>query len=391
MYIAGGNGVGVHYLQPSIPARQPNLANLDLSTIIASGSGSGSSQSAPLATASGDIEGNGASDLVVGQSVRYGQGPRDGVEVYRIVSGLEPELLAHLAAFDNTGTSNSGNLAAGDVDPSEPGDEIVVGEDGSCRRAARLRIFGGLASGNLHLLHELRALPSRSATRQPVSFVLGNVFPDADHPGQEIVVGGGKGDVYVYGVSNGRAVRLQRFLAFPDRPHTSAHKIAVGDVLADNPGEEIIVADDGRRQDGLVRVFDGRTGKRLLEFEAFERGQAPAGVELWAADTIAALPGAELIVGQGRAGGRIRVFTLAGGVPKLVLELPDPLHRATSLSRLLAIGHLVPDLDANQIAVAQADSQLPVQVFDVKADGADLLTSVNVSGDGQIGAITVGH
>jgi hypothetical protein len=366
------------------------LPNPDPSTIIASGSAS--SQSAPLATASGDIEGNGASDLVVGQSVRYGQGPRDGVEVYRVVPGQEPELLADLAAFDNTGTSNSGNLAVGDVDPSETGDEIVVGEDGSCRRAARIRIFGGLASGNLRLLHELRALPSRSAGRHPLSFVLGNVFPESDHPGQEIVVGGGKGDVYVYGISNGKAVRLQRFLAFPDRPRTSAHKIAVGDVLADNPGDEVVVGDDGSREDGLVRVFDGRTGTMLLEFEAFKRGLAPAGVELLAADVIPALPGAELIVAQGSVGGRIRVFTLAGGVPKLVLELPDPLHRATSLGRLMAIGHLMPDLDANQIAVAQADPQLPVQVFDVNADGADLLTSVNVSAlDGQIGTITVGR
>jgi hypothetical protein len=130
----------------------------------------------------------------------------------------------------------------------------------------------------------------------------------------------------------------------------------------------------------------------LLEFTAFERGAAPAGVELWAADVDAAFPGAELIAGQGSAGGRIRVFTIAAGRPRLVVEIPDPLHRSTSLDRLLAVGNLLPDLAGNQVVVAQTDSRVPIQVFQVNAGNADLLTSVDVSGmDGQIGAITVGR
>jgi hypothetical protein len=315
---------------------------------------------------------------------------RDDVEVYRVVPGQPPELLANFAAFDSTGTSNSGNLAVGDVDPSERGDEIVVGEDGSCRRAVRLRIFGGLANGALHLLHQVLAVSGRAAARQPLSFVLGDVFPN--HPGQEIVVGSRRGSVNVYGFSGGQIVRLRRFAAFPDAPHTSSNRIAVGDVLPNNAGDEIIVADDGTRHDGLVRIFDGRTGTMLLEFEAFERGEAPAGVELWAADIDTAFPGAELIAGQGSAGGRIRVFTMTGGLPKLVVEIPDPLHRTTSLGRLLAVGNLLPDLTGNEVVVAQTDSRVPIQVFQVNAGDALLLSSLDVSDlGGQIGAVTVGR
>lgn len=359
-----------------------------LSTTIISGSASG--ESSPVIAAAGDIEGVGASDLVVGQALPCAQGGRDDVEVYRVVPDQPPALLANFAAFDRAGSSNSGNLAVGDVDPSTPGDEIVVGEDGSCRRAVRLRIFGGLATGALHLLQELRAVPARTAARQPLSFVLGDVLPD--HPGQEIVVGDRRGWVSVYGFSGGHALRLLRFAAFPEAPHTSSNKIAVGAVLPHNAGDEIIVADDGSRDDGLVRIFDGRTGTMLLEFTAFERGAAPAGVELWAADVDPAFPGAELIAGQGAAGGRIRVFTLAGGIPQLVSEIPDPLHRTTSLGRLLAVGNLLPDLAGNQVVVAQTDSRVPIQVFQVNAGAALLLSSLDVSDmGGQIGAVAVGR
>jgi hypothetical protein len=380
--------VAIQYLNALQPDREPHLVDTAPSTIMISGSAS--AQSSSVTAASGDIEGVGASDLVVGQAVPCAQGGRDDVAVYRIVPDQPPALLQHFAAFDSAGTSGSGNLTVGDVDPSEPGDEIVVGEDGSCQRAVRLRIFGGLATGDLHLLHQLRVISGRTAARQQLSFVLGDVVPN--HPGQEIVVGGRRGSVSVYGFTGGQAVRLLQFAAFTDAPRTSSNRIAVGDVLPNIAGEEIIVADDGTGRDGLVRIFDGRTGTMLLEFEAFERGEAPAGVELWAADVDPAFPGAELIAGQGSGGGRIRVFTIAGGLPRLVVEIPDPLHRSTSLGRLLAVGNLLPDLTGNQVVVAQTDSRVPIQVFQVNAGDALLLSSLDVSDmGGQIGAVAVGR
>jgi len=405
----------VHYLQSTTSDGGSNSADRSPFTTI--GGGSASAQAAPLLAASGDVEGNGASNLVIRQTVPYGQGERDEVEVYRVLSGQQPQLIADLAAFDNPGASNGGDLVVGDVDPSEPGDEIVVSENGDSRQAARLQVFGGLARGALHLLYDLTALPQRTAVRRPLRLmrdqtaaapgraplwrgaargplhvVLGKVFPDSLRLGTEIVVGTGTGDVYVYGFQGAQGVRLLQFAAFPDAPRSSALKMAVGDVLPSHAADEIIVADDGTRGDGLVRIFDGQTGTMFLEFEAFESGAAPAGVEVWAADVIAASPGAELIAGQGSAGGRVRIFTIDAGIPKLVVELPDPLHRATSLGRLLAVGDLLPGLPGNEIALAQPDPHQPVEVFHVTSGDTQLSSSVDVSAmPGPIRAIAVGQ
>jgi hypothetical protein len=315
----------------------------------------------------GDMDGDGTSELIVGQATD------DRVEVYRIDPGSSPQYVAQLAAFDNSGVSGSSNIAVGDVDPSEPGNELVVGEDGSRRRAAQLRIFGGFSTGNPRLLLRFQALRPWAASRSPLVFALGDVLGNADSFGQQIVVGDSKGRIYVYGVRQAAAVPLRRFLAFPDPPRCSAHRLAVGDLIPGNTGDEIAVGDDGTRQDGLVRVLDGRSGIPLLEFEAFSPGQAPAGVELWVGDVISSLPGAELIVGQGEAGGILRVFSVAQGVPVHVLDVPDPLHRTTSLHQHLAIGELIPELPGNEIAVAQIDPHVPVQVFHLDENGAGLI------------------
>ena len=77
----------------------------------------------------------------------------------------------------------------------------MVADDGSWQRATRIRVFGDLAGRGPRLLTQFRALPRSAAAYQPLAFVLGDVFADVDHPGQEIVVGDGRGNVYVCGVT----------------------------------------------------------------------------------------------------------------------------------------------------------------------------------------------
>jgi len=294
------------------------------------------------------------------------------------------ERLTQFAAFDQSFSSGSSNLAVGDVDASVVGDEIVVADDGSGRRAVRIRVFGDLAGHGPRLLTQFRVLPrSAEAAHQPLTFVLGDVFADIDHPGQEIVVGDPRGMVCVLGVQHGRATYLQRFDACPDRPRSSAHHLAVGDLIPSNPGDEIAVADDGKRQNALVRVFDGRTGRSLLQLAAFAPGQAPAGVEMWIAPLMGSLPGAELIVGQGSAGGLLRVSRVVEGVPTHLLDVPDPRHRATSLPRQLAVGSLLLDMPGDQLAVVQSDPGFPLQIFYCNTDGAVVTESWSLAGDGS--------
>jgi hypothetical protein len=346
----------------------------------------------------GDVDGDGISELIVGHEAGAGQPPSDSVEVYRVGPDRSPELLATLAAFDQSGDSSSKNLAVGNVDSSVIGDQIIVADDGNRRRASQVRVFGGFAEGRPRLLCQFRALSTKASAHRPLAFSIGNVFADADHPGQEIVVGDVRGWVSVWSALNGHPELLRRFAAFSDVPRSSARQLAVGALIPEIPGDQIVVADDGTRKDGLVRVFDGRTGMPLLEFAAFEAGQAPGGVEVWVADVIASLPGAEVIVGQGRAGGLLRVFSITTNGVKHVLDLPDPYHRTTSLRQHLAVGALLPDFPGNQVAVAQSDPNFPVQVFSLAGDEAPAVENLVLApeagaagADGTVGTIAAGR
>ena len=88
----------------------------------------------------------------------------------------------------------------------------------------------------------------------------------------------------------------------------------------------------------------------------------------------------------------MRVFAIEAGTPRLVVELPDALQRTGTFGSLLAVGDLLPDLPASEIAVAQSDPQQPVHVFNV--NGADPLdvSAVDVSTlAAPIRAIAVGR
>lgn len=293
--------------------------------------------------AAGSVYGGGSTDLVVGDAA-----DGDRVKVYRLRPHGRPQLLGEVAAFAGSNISSSSNLAVGDVVSCEPGDEIVVADDGSRRRASLVRVFGGFADGNPHLVLGFRALSARAAARRPLAYALGDVLPDSDHAGQEIVVGDRWGRIYVFGIrASGtdyttcdvEAALLRRFAAFPDLPEATAYRFGVGDLVPDNPGDEIAVGDDGTRQAGLVRVLDGR-GVPLLEFQAFAAGQAPNGVDLWVADVIPTRPGAELILGQGDTDGPLRVFSIAQGVPTHVMDVSDRMQLATSMWPQLAAREL---------------------------------------------------
>lgn len=350
------------------------------------------SDGASVMTAAGDIDGDGQPELILGQDPNAARTTRDEVSVYRMSQTLPPELIASASAFDRRGTSGSGNFLIGDVIPSEPGDEIVVAEDGAGRRASHLRVLGGLGRGELRVIHKLRALNSRSAARAPLLFALGNVVPGAGHPGLEIVVGDPTGYVHVFGVTAEGGKRLRRFRAFPDSLGTAVTALGAGDFLPGTAGDEIAVAGAGAHYDGLVRILSGLTGTILLEFQAFAPQAVPTGVQLWAADLLADLPGSELVVGQGEGGGQLRVFSLAGGVPKAVLDIPGNELRQTSLARHLASGDLDPTLPGNEIAVAQADASLPVEVFHLTQNGAERCASIDTSDViDTIGAIAVGR
>lgn len=349
----------------------------------------------PPVAAIADLD-NGSERLVVGQTGSYGTPARDRIELFDISPDHPAELIGQLNAFDNSGFSSAGNLAVGNVDGTSSGDEIVVADDGSRRRASHIRVFGGLADGAPRLICRFRGLRSIAAVQQPLVFALGNVFDNADHPEKQIVVSDAHGFVYVWSVEGGHATLLRWFVASTGVQHTPP-QLAVGNVLPDSPGDEIVTADVGSDQQGVVHIFNGRTGTPLFEFTAFDPGQAPGSVELWIADVIDSLPGAELIVGQGRAGGLLRVFSLNQNTPRHIMDVPDPRHRTTSLAQYLAVGTLLPEFPGNELVVAQPDATFPLEMFRLDEQGATMTEDFGISAsEGNsasvpvIGSIAVG-
>jgi hypothetical protein len=308
-----------------------------------------------------------STDLVIWKASDTLERPSRSLEVYQLGPDQPPQRSGYIELSGPTGPTVNPTVLTGDIDESSPGNEIVVVGGETRGGRARVCVFGGMSEGTLGLLSDFH-MPRRAMGDNPSPPAIGDVVAGTRHPGSELVMGGRRGRVYMVGLDHGKAVLLSVLRAFPDRPAASARKLAVGDLVPNNPGDEIAVGDDGTRGDGLVRIFDGYTGKALAEFQALPPGAATGGVELWVGDVMAEFPGAELIVGEGSAGGRLRVFTLASGIPTHVLDVPDPLTRSTTLHSHLAIGDLLPDLDGNEIAIAQEDSQIPVQVFNLDAN-----------------------
>jgi len=343
---------------------------------------------APL-VAIGDLLGDGTDSLIVAQNGTDPRLPADLVQVYRISASAPPRALGDFRAFGNSRTSSAGNLIVGDVDPDVPGDEIIVAEDGvSTHPSAEVRVFGGAGSGRVHLLTNFRVQRARDNTGPPIAMALGNVT--ADRSGQQLIIGDARGCVSVYDVQQGVVSRRRRLTAFPDRPGTSAHQLAAGDLIPRNPGDEVVVADDGTWQDGLVRIFDVDSGRMLLEFEPFDV-HAPNGLEVSVGDVLAGLDGAELLVSQGASGGTIRIFNLSQSIPMHVLDVDDPLHRTTSFKQQLAIGDLMPGMPGKELAVAQADPHVPVQVFHMDAGTATAIDKLSEPPDEAAANIAAGR
>ncbi|MFQ5666134.1 MAG: hypothetical protein ACE5I7_06835, partial [Candidatus Binatia bacterium] len=388
VYYLGGPQVLDHAPRRIIAAPQRRLRRVTFGEEAGSGS-------TPVA-AMGDVDADGQPELIVPRA-RGKRLRRHGlIEIFRVSSSTPPQLMAQLRTFGKSRVSGGRHVVVGDVDPAQPGDEIVVANGRRRRGSPQLRVFGGFDTGVPRLLARFGTLRLPAPPRGPLTLALGNVLADAAYPGQQIVIGDAQGGIWVYSMRQGRLIRTRHVVVFSEAPRTSARRLAVGDLLPDNAGDEIVVGDDGSRGDGLIRVVDARHSALLFEFEAFERGQASAGVELWVGDVISSLRGAELIVGEGRAGGVLRVFTLSQHVPTHLFDMPDPLGRATSLHQHLAIGDLLPEMPGNEVAVAQADAYFPVQVFHLDKDGATLADEVDATSNSTalmgatVGTVTIG-
>lgn len=333
----------------------------------------------------GDVDDDGVSDLVAWKTETQGWSSTSVVSVYRLHSDADPQEVARVDVPGAPQIPEDAQVLVGDIDPSLPGREIVVGGANLSGAAGRLCALGGLADGPLEVIADFAPL-LRAAGREPFTIAVGDVVPDHEYAGQEIVVGGRAGRVYVFGLQHGRPQLIHAIRAFPDSAATSARRLAVGDLIPDRRGDEIAVGDDGTTGDGNVRIFDGNTRRPLLEFQAFP-DQVTDGVELWIGDVFPDVPGEELIVGEGSAGGGLRVFSLASGSPRHLVDVPDPQQRATCLRDHVALGQFFVDRPGLNLAVAQSDASVPVQIFSFDSTDSYVDELQLPQGSGTISAI----
>ena len=361
------------------------------SSTIVMASPSTTSSDPPLVTI-GDLGEDSVEDLIVAANGSDPQQPRDQLQIYRVAPNDDPQPMTAIRAFPQSPSAGISQLLVGDVDPDSPGAEVIVADDGAGGRAsARVRILDGATLDTQRPLGQFRTLRSRRARDGGFTLALGNVL--AADEGQQIIVGDAAGRVSVYSVGHWRAVRESRVSVFPESQYATAQRLTVGNVLTNHPGDEIIVGDNGARGDGLVRVLDGADGSVILEFTTFSGSSSTNGVQLWAGDVISNLPGAELIVGQGAGGGTLQVYSFTTGAPVHLFDISDPLPRRSSYKQNLAIGDLLPALPGDEVAIAQPDPSLPVQVFHLTESEAVLTNEIDPSDDGAsaIGSLTIGR
>ena len=249
--------------------------------------------------ATGDVNGDGVEDIIVGS----GRGSVGGAQV-RVFDGADPNhaplagVLGDFRPFAS-GILGAVNVAAGDVNGDGRADIIVSPASGSL---GQVRVFSG-ADGSL--LSKFTAL---SRVTGGVRVAAGDLDGDGE---DEVIVGAGIGSaVKVFDGLTGLEVAGKQFQAFA-RGYKGGVTVAAGDVNGDGVDEIIVGSAKGTN---LVRIFD-HTLTQLSEF----RTAARHGVRLAAAD-VNGDGFADIIAGK--SAGDDAAVSIFDGVTKLkVLDL----------------------------------------------------------------------
>ena len=205
--------------------------------------------------ATGDVNGDGVDDIIVGS----GRGSVGGARV-RVFDGANtnhPPLLGVLGDFKPFGSGFLGalNVAAADVNGDGRDDVIVAPASGS---SGQVRIFSGLDGS---LLSRFTAL---SRVTGGVRIAAGDVNGDGL---SEVIVGAGIGSgVKVFNGLTGMPLAGMNFQAF-ETGYRGGVTVAAGDVDGDGIDELVVGSAHGLN---LVRIFD-HTLTKLAEFQTSAR------------------------------------------------------------------------------------------------------------------------
>ena len=237
--------------------------------------------------ASGNVNGDGFDDVIVGAG--NGGGARVRVFDGHNVDGGRPVKLYDFQAF-GSGYRGGVYVAAGDVNGDGHADIIVAPSAGS---SAEVRIFNGENGSSLTSFFAFGR--GAGGVRVATGDVNGDGYAD-------IIAGTGKGSSVRIFDGQDPSVMLDSFRAFP-RVYDRGISVAGGDVNGDGRDDVIVGA---AKLSKLVRIFLSGEEGRAAEFAAY--GGPARGVHVGAVDTNS--DGiADIITSQGRGGdSKVRIY-----------------------------------------------------------------------------------
>ena len=280
------------------------------------------------AVASGDVNGDGYDDIIIGAHYADpGDPPRDFAGETYLISGGGAFITAHglggkswikefslltngLNSFKAFGGANSQgevHLAVGDID-ADILDEIAAGQgEGGKSWVKFFEVNGSPISG-------FKAFGA-SNTNGELHIALGNF--DADAP-EEIVIAQGEGGQSWVKLFNADGTFMQSFKAFGAANAQGEVHVAAGDFNED--GIDEIVVGMGEGGSSRVKIFESAWGFLLSSFKAFEAADNPGGEVRLAVGNFDADADLEIAVATGYNGGnKVRLFEKDGTLIKQFL------------------------------------------------------------------------
>ena len=251
-YIAVGAGVG--------SAPQVEVRNAVTGASVGSFLAYEATFTGGVTVATGDVNGDGTDDVIVGSGV--GGGPRIRVFDGTTLGSATPTILSDFFAYESTFRGGV-TVAAGDVDGDGFKDVIVGSGNGG---GPRVRVFDGaqLSAGTQTTLADFFAY--ESTFRGGVNVGSGNFNKDGF---DDIVAGAGVGGGPRVRVFDGKTptTTLTDYFAY-DSSLRSGVTVAAGDINGDGTAD--VITGSGLGGGPNVRAFNGLTQTSLANFFAYD-------------------------------------------------------------------------------------------------------------------------
>ena len=244
LFVGAGSGGGPHVKSFTLPGGQERASFFAFAEAFRGG----------VSVATGDINGDGVRDVVVGA----GSGGSSHIKVFNgaTLSTATPTLLFSFFAYDPAFTGGV-RVASADINGDGLADIITGPGQGS---GAQVKIFSGVNGAHLASFN-----PYEATFNGGINLGVGDVNRDGR---VDIITGKATGNTGLVRVFNGQNLaKLREFVAFGPT-FTGGITVAGGNFVGNNSAD-IVVGAGPSPAGSRVRVFDGANNARVRDFFAY--------------------------------------------------------------------------------------------------------------------------